>query len=284
MKEQVEGHTDSATLADALNFLSSQKRTGKLLIREGKKEGEIFLAEGEITHALFDRNTGLQAIFFMLSWEGATYNFTPKETTEQRTIEMETSRVLPLLAKRMREWRQMNEASPLNLDTILCLLPQARGTIRLKKEEWDVLARIDGRRSLKEISDEMCVAPFDLVKAIQRFRRAGLIGEGIHYGETASAVFGRDFLLALEKELNQALGAVAPVLLEDALKDLEESTEPLNEEKIEILLERLTSSIPKEENRLRFQQAARILAFEFAGEEKLPQQRKDKEKKEEEKE
>lgn len=281
MKEQVVGHNDTAKLADALNFLCSQKRTGKLLIREEKREGEVFLADGEITHALFDRYSGLQALLFMLSWEGATYNFTPKQTTDQRTIEMETSRVLPLLAKRMREWRQMNETNPLNLDTILCLLPQARGTIRLKKEEWDILARIDGRRSLKEISDEMCVAPFDLVKAIQRFQKAGLIGEGARYPEQASTVFGRDFLSALEKELNQALGAVAPILLEDALKDLEETTEAVAEEKIEILLKRLTSSIPKEENRLRFQQAARILAFEFAGEEKLSQQGEDQEEEKE---
>jgi predicted HTH domain antitoxin len=110
----------------------------------------------------------------------------------------------------------------------------------------------------------MCVAPFELVKAMQRFRKAGLIGEGGHYLETASTIFGMDFLSALEKELNQAFGAIAPIPLEDALKDLEEAIEPLTKEKIEILLERLSSAIPREERRVSFQQAARILAFEFA--------------------
>jgi hypothetical protein len=73
---------------------------------------------------------------------------------------METTKLLSLLAKRPREWSQMNEANPLSLNTILCLLLQARGAVRLKKEERDILTRIDGRKSIKEISDAMCVAPF----------------------------------------------------------------------------------------------------------------------------
>jgi hypothetical protein len=228
MKEQDLEKSETTKLTDTLNFLCSQKRTGKLLIREGDKEGEVFFSDGLITHAQSDRCVGLQALLFMLSWERATYTFTPKQTTDTRTIEMETSHVLSLLAKRVRAWSVMNKTNPLNLNAILCLLPQARGTIRLKKEEWDILARIDGRRSLKDISDEMYVAPLDLVKAIQRFRKAGLIGEGTHYPETANAILGRDFLSALERELNQALGAVAPIFLEEALKDLAETAEPLN--------------------------------------------------------
>jgi hypothetical protein len=48
---------------------------------------------------------------------------------------METTQLLSLLAKRAREWSQMNEANPLSLNTILCLLPQARGAVRLKKKK-----------------------------------------------------------------------------------------------------------------------------------------------------
>ncbi len=277
MKEQAAENNDLTRLADALIFLCSQKRTGKLLIREQGREGELFLSDGQITHARLDQCVGLQALFFILSWESGTYTFAPKQTADQRTIEMETGRILSLLAKRMRAWRAMNKANPLNLNEILCLLPQASGTIRLKKEEWDILARIDGRRTLKEVSDEMCMAPLDLVKAIQRFREAGLVGEGSRYPGAASVVFGRDFLDALEKELSLEVGAVAAILIEDALKDVEEATESLEEDKMEIFLQRLSGAIPSEENRLRFLQAARILAFEFSGNEKPPRQEKDQE-------
>ena len=262
-------NNDTAQLTDALAFLCTQKRTGKLQISMEGKSGEIFITDGKITHAQFEQCMGLQALFLMLSWEKGKYNFTPKDTTDKTTIELEAHQVLSLLAKRKDEWHRIDQDNPLNRNTVLCLLPEARGTIRLKKEDWDILARIDGRKSLQEISDELYMAPLDLVKTINRFREAGLIGEGTRYPETAYAALGEEFLSSLEREFNLAVGPVAPMLLEEALKDLEETPEPFNAEKIAILLEKLSDVIPVEENKLRFQQAARILAFEFTGDEKL---------------
>ena len=277
MGEQNGERNDTTQFADALSFLCSQQRTGKLLISKEGREGEVFLTEGRITHAQLDQCVGLKALLFMLAWETATYNFTPKQTTDHTTIEMETAEVLSLLAKRMQEWRLITEDNPLDLNAILSLQPQARGTIRLRKEEWDILARIDGRRSLKDISDEMYVAPLDLFKSIQRFRDAGLIGTGTRYSETACAAFGEDYLSALERELNLAVGPIAPMLLEEALKDLEEATEPLIEDKMEILLEKLSNAIPAEEQRLRFQQTARILAVEYSSDATLSDKEEDQE-------
>jgi len=270
MHEETEtGEKNDATkIADALTFLCSQQRSGKLIIRKEGREGEVFLDEGRIPHAQLDQCVGLPALLFMLSWERGTHSFTPKETTDHTTIEMETSRVLSLLAKRMREWDRLSAENPFDLNAILCLHPQASGTIRLKKEEWDILARIDGRRSLKDISDEMYVAPLDLFKAIQRFRDAGLVGESSRYPEAAGVAFGEEYLAALERELNLVVGPIAPILLEEALKDLEESTEPRIEDKMEILLERLSTAIPDEEKRLQFLQTARILAVELSRDEK----------------
>lgn len=277
MGEQNTERNNTKQFADALSFLCSQQRTGKLLISKEGRKGEVFLTEGRITHAQLDQCVGLKALLFMLAWETGTYNFTPKQSTDHTTIEMETTEVLSLLAKRMQEWRQITEDNPLDLNAILSLQPQASGTIRLRKEEWDILARIDGRRSLKDISDEMYVAPLDLFKSIQRFRDAGLIGTGTRYSETACAAFGEDYLSALERELNLAVGPIAPILLEEALKDLEEATDPLIEDKMEILLEKLSNAIPAEEQRLRFQQTARILAVEFSSDAKLSEQEEDQE-------
>jgi hypothetical protein len=269
MDEHGEEDKDTAQLTDALTLLCTQKRTGRLVISEQEREGEVFITDGKITHAQCEQCVGLQALLFILAWEKGMYNFTPKQTIEQTTIEMETAEVLALLAQRMQEWNRINNEHPLNLNAVLCLLPEARGMIRLKKEEWDIVARIDGRKSLREIANELYMAPLDLVKAIQRFREAGLIGEGTRYPATAYAAFGEKFLSALERELNLVIGPMAPMLLEDALKDLEETPEPLTTDKIEILLERLSNAIPAEENRLRFQQAVRILAFELSGDETL---------------
>ena len=264
MREHGVEQSETAKLVDALNFLCSQQRTGKILIQAGASKGEVYVVDGRITHAQFGPCTGLQALCFMLSWERGTFQFTPKEITEYLTIEMETSRVLSLLAKRTREWRVLNAETPLNLNAVLSLLPRASGTIRLKKEEWDFLARIDGKKSLRQISDEMFLAPLDVFKAIKRFREAGLIGEGIPARGGAHAVLGRDFFAALEQELHVAVGPVAPILLEEALTDVAGTIESLTADKVEFLLERLSDAITEEKQRSRFQQAVLILFDEFS--------------------
>jgi hypothetical protein len=265
MSEQNKETKDTTQFTDALGFLCSQKRTGGLVICAEGREGEVFLQEGRITHAQFGQCVGLKALLFMVGWETGTYNFTPQQTIDQTTIEMETAEVLSLLSQQVQEWKRITRDQPLNLNKVLHLLPQASGTIRLAKDEWDILARIDGRKSLRDISDEMCLPPLDLVKVMQRFLDAGLIGAGTRYSEKAGAVFGKDYLSALEKELNLAIGPVASIVLEEAGKNLKEAAESLTTDKIEILLERLSKAIPDEEKRLRFQQTARSLAEEFSG-------------------
>jgi hypothetical protein len=48
-------HGDNAKLADAFSFLCSQKRTGKLLLREEGREGVVFIADGGLhTPSLID--------------------------------------------------------------------------------------------------------------------------------------------------------------------------------------------------------------------------------------
>jgi DNA-binding MarR family transcriptional regulator len=260
---------DTPQLFDVLTFLCMEKRTGKLHVSMEEKSGEVFIVDGKITHAQYEQCAGLQALYFMLAWEQGKYNFTPKDTIDKTTIEMEGDKILSLLAQRQQEWQRINQDCPLNRNAVLFLLPEARGTIRLKKEEWDILARIDGRRSLQEISDELYMAPLDLVKIIYRFHEAGLIGKGTRYPEMAYTAFGEEFLSSIEREFSLAVGPLAPMLLAEALQDLEETPEPLTSDKIEMLLEKLTTIIPVEENRLRFQQAARILVFEFSDDDTL---------------
>ncbi len=265
---------------DALGFLCQQKRTGGLRLRAGGREGEVFLQEGRITHAQFGSCAGLKALLFMLAWGTGQYNFTPQQTSDQMTIEVENAETLSLLAQQAEEWKRLTQDQPLSLGTVLRLMPQASGTVELAKDEWDILTRIDGRKSLEDLSFEMDLPPVDVAKAIQRFRKAGLIGIGHRRPETGSTVFGADYLSALEKELKLTVGPVASIVLEEALKDLQVAGEPLTEDQIETLLERLSRAISEAEKRSGFQQTARSLAAQYAGTEGPSPKEKDQEESE----
>jgi DNA-binding Lrp family transcriptional regulator len=271
MKPAGEENNDTTQLTDALTFLYQQKRTGKLLVSEQEKAGEIFLNDGQIRHAQFNQCSGLQALFFMLAREQGTYHFTPKDTIEKTTIEIETTNVLSLLSQRMQKWKRINKYQSLNLDVVFCLQPQARGSIRLKKEEWDILARIDGRKSLREISEELYLPPPDLIKTIHRFLEAGLIGEGIRYPDTAYADFGKDFLSALEHELNQVVGSEASRLLTKALQELDEEGGSLTSyRKMDILMEKISNAIPHDKDKTKFNKTALRILHTLASNERHP--------------
>ncbi len=123
----------------------------------------------------------------------------------------------------------------------------------------------------------MDLPPLDMVKAMQRCSKAGLIGIGHRSADKAGTLFGADYLAALEKELRLAVGPVASIILEEALKDLQEAGRPLTHQEIEILLERLSKAIPEEEKRSGFQQTVRGLAAEFYGKEQSPHKKEDRE-------
>lgn len=274
------GEENNATtrLTDVLTFLCQQKRTGKLLVSEEEKAGEIYLNDGRIRHAQFSQCSGLQALFFMLAWEQGTYHFTPKHTIEKTTIEMDTTNVLSLLSQRMQRWNKINTHQPLDLDVVFCLLPQARGSIRLKKEEWDILARIDGRKSLRDISEELYVPPPDLIKMTHRFLEAGLIGAGIRYPETAYADFGEDFLSALEHELHLLIGSEARRLLTEALQELDARGQSLTlYRKIDILMGEIANALPREEEKATFNKTARHVLRLLASNQQSPSSRDDQE-------
>ncbi|RLB05210.1 MAG: hypothetical protein DRG50_07680, partial [Deltaproteobacteria bacterium] len=158
-------------------FLCKQNSSGRLLIKGEGSRGEVFLLEGKITHAFFDCCFGVKALFSMLSWKEAEYSFTQGAFTDKTTINMDTTQLLGLMKQRMHKWELIDRGKLPSLRSIFHLLPQASGVIRLTKEEWKILAKIDGRRTLIEIANELCVAPLDLSEAILRFLEAGLIGE-----------------------------------------------------------------------------------------------------------
>ena len=279
MSAQGKENKEQHQFVDAIGFLCQKKRTGGLLVRAESRQGEVFLQEGRIIHAHYGPLVGVKALLSMLKWERGTYNFTPQQTTDQTSIETQTAEILSLLAHHAKEWKRIHQDQTLHLDTVLRLLPQESGTVNLTKEEWDILTRIDGKKSFEEIANELDLLPLDLAKSVQRFFKAGLIGAGPPSAEQAGALFGADYLAALEKELRLAVGPVASIILEEGLKDLHPAGESLTAQKIETLLERLSKAIPEQEKRAGFQKTARGLTTEFSNKEIPPHKEEQEETK-----
>lgn len=64
-------------LPDLLQFLAQGRRTGRLEIKSGRREGSVQLVQGMVVHSDYRRSTDLDAMFEMLSLDTGDFVFTP---------------------------------------------------------------------------------------------------------------------------------------------------------------------------------------------------------------
>ncbi len=111
--EMLSGHTQHLSMADLLQILSLNGRTGTLrLDGPGGREGRIFFHEGRIVHAALGRVQGEKALFRMMMWPESHFNLEalPEKVTE--TIGATTASVLMDGFAHWDELRRLEEHLP----------------------------------------------------------------------------------------------------------------------------------------------------------------------------
>lgn len=85
--KELEGNLGQLGIADLLQILSMNKRTGKMtLTRTGEAGGEILVAEGRPVNAKLGRVEGEKALFRMLGWTEGSFAFAPGPPTSRLRI------------------------------------------------------------------------------------------------------------------------------------------------------------------------------------------------------
>lgn len=76
-ESEIEGALSQLGIADLLQILSMNKRSGKLSLARGADRGEIHVGEGRPLNAKIAGAEGEKALFRLLSWTEGTFSFTP---------------------------------------------------------------------------------------------------------------------------------------------------------------------------------------------------------------
>ncbi|MEE9218164.1 MAG: response regulator [Acidobacteriota bacterium] len=102
------GHTSHLAMADLLQLMSLNSKTGVLRI-EAEEIGKIYFHSGQIIHASLDSVVGLKALYRMLAWKEAHFELEPlEEESVDQTIHEPTQNLL------MEGFTQIDEASRLD--------------------------------------------------------------------------------------------------------------------------------------------------------------------------
>jgi tetratricopeptide (TPR) repeat protein len=160
---------DRGALSTALTMQKTQKK---------KRIGEILIDMGAIERKMLERELNeqiQQTIFTLLKWESGFFNFEADllPSHEEYTVELSPPEVLLEAARRIDEWRKIENKMP-PFETVL--IPKENvHKVPLTEQEQRVRELIDSQRSIDEVLRLSEFEFFETCRAIYGLMSAGLL-------------------------------------------------------------------------------------------------------------
>lgn len=253
MAEGFRGNLAQISLLDILRMLSSGNRTGKLEIQNAGKSGELFLDRGEIVHAVTGTQMGEGGVYSLMSWMEGDFNFMPDVVPPERSIGTTTEQLLLEAARQAEQWEDIKDILS-STDAVFNISPSgSTSTVSLRPIEWQVLAQVNGERSVIEIGEILELNEFDVARIIYSLTTAGLLHEVIGGGQKFRDIADETFFETLTEIYTEIMGPIGPIIIEDEIKLLGEDINAFPQDKMAELVERISLEIADNKKRADFQ-------------------------------
>src|SRR3954469_5037878 len=201
----------------------AQERIGHLLLRAGKVTerhveqarrtqeaapgrplGEILVEAGYVSADDVRRQLRFQieeAIYALIQWKDGYFRFEEAAAAHNNgvSVRVPTESLLMEAARRVDEWSTLEPKVP-HMGVIPALVQDSAEspTLDLHPSEWEVLAEIDGARSLKEIATALGRSEFTVAKIVYGLVTTGVVEIQEERAEESAA--------PMERPLRDALG------------------------------------------------------------------------------
>lgn len=165
----LKGSLESINLADIMQLVSNSRQSGRfILTKDDNKRGYIIIKKGEIIHSEMENFRGEDAVFTLISWGSGEFVFEEGNFEAETTITRSVTSVLMEAARRIDEWKLLRRKIG-SIDAVpefKEIDKQERRKISLSTLEWLVVSKIDGNKSIYEISVETGINIYDTARII----------------------------------------------------------------------------------------------------------------------
>jgi hypothetical protein len=170
-----QGSIQELPVPDIIQLVSVSGKTGMFTLVRGTERGYIYLKNGQMVHARLADLTGEEAIYALAIWSSGDFQFTPGEEADTATIQKSNTSLLMEAARRLDEWKVLSRKIP-GVDHVPVLVPrETPEPVTLSPVEWNVLIKIDGRKSIEELARVLDSSSFDTSKILYGLVTGGLI-------------------------------------------------------------------------------------------------------------
>ncbi len=208
------GRLTEDQLRDAVETQSSislSKRLGQIMIEKN------YINRVDLSEVITEQIREL--IYSLLDWDSGSFKFYDNQypTREEITIDLSVENVILEGVRRLDEVNRLKDLlpdydAPLKIES---LGSDRNRDISLQTDEWNLLARIDGRKTVQQLIDESGLGEVKALEKLAALKLAGLISL------QTESISERD---RLDGMINRVAG-----LLEDYLKFRTEQTLPLRD-------------------------------------------------------
>lgn len=170
-----QGSLKELPLPDIIQLVSVSGKTGAFTLKSGSSSGEIFLRGGQIVHAEVGDLTGEEAVYELAIWTDGDFVFTPGREVKQTTIQKSNTNLLMEAARRIDEWQVLSKRIPSTRLVPVFTSQVATTSVSFTPGEWQLICKIDERRSIEEIAAGLGMSPFDVCKLLYGLLTSGLV-------------------------------------------------------------------------------------------------------------
>jgi hypothetical protein len=173
----LQGSLSELSLPDVIQLVSVSGKTGAFHLKKDGEEGAIHLKDGQIVDAFVGNLRGEHAVYEMAIWSDGDFFFAAGEETAEVTVRKSNANLMMEAARRLDEWRVLSRKIP-SLDYVPFFTKRDKGQdqVTLSPQEWILVTKVDGGRSIETIASDLRWAAFDVSKLLFGMITSGLVG------------------------------------------------------------------------------------------------------------
>ncbi len=161
-------------LSDVLQFLVQTKKTGVVKV-SGELSGEIYLREGHIVHATDGTEKGFESLLNLSLVNLEKAYFETGVRANEQTISEDVGKLNENIEKRRIEFEKIKDRLPPRDAVLAKSTKELPSAVALRRTDWQILAMVDGKRTVNEIIAQSQLGGYETIKTIIWLRDQGLI-------------------------------------------------------------------------------------------------------------
>jgi len=178
----LEGKFSNCQVDEVLQTVAQGTGTGRLRIEAtsvfgGRVQTTLFLEDAHIVHAEAAAGTPYHILVDLLSVREGSFAFTGGETSAIRDQSVPVADIILQVTAALDEWNAIRQQID-SIDAVFALKPDGlTNMLSVTSEQWQIMAMLDGRTSMREVADTTGKAIIVVAKTISEFVQAGLVAE-----------------------------------------------------------------------------------------------------------